>query len=961
MSLPLGTVTFLFTDIEGSTRLWEDHPEEMSAALARHDTLQRDLLQQHNGHIFKTVGDAFCAAFHTAPEALEAALSLQLALVTEPWPEPTPLKVRIALHTGAAESRDNDYFGPPLNRISRLLAACHGEQVLLSAATQELVRDVLPEQVALFFLGEHRLKDLGRPESIYQLFHPALPSRFPPISSLDNPELKHNLPQQVTSFVGREKQIIEVKALLKKTRLLTLTGSGGSGKTRLALQVAADLLDTSGDGVWLVELAALTDPELVPQLLASTFGVSEEPGQSLTQSLVEWLKTKRLFLVLDNCEHLLSACATLVDTLLRHCHYLSILATSREGLGISGETTYRVPSLALPDPKKPQTPASLSLYESVRLFVERAVQVRTDFTITNENAPALAAICHRLDGIPLAIELAAARVRSLSVEEVNQRLDQRFRLLTGGNRTALPRQQTLRSLIDWSYDLLSDAEKTLFCRLSVFSGGWTVEAAEQVCVGGLVEEWELLDLLTSLSDKSLVVAEQRLGHTRYRLLETIRQYSRDRLAETREGQATRNQHLAYFLALAETVEEKLVGADQQIGLEHLEIEHDNLRAALEWATGSDTEQEAGLRLAGALWRFWFIRGHFREGRDWLATFLQHDATPSLATPRAKALNGAGNLASSQGDFPTARALLEEGLALRRELGDTSGVATSLNNLGNIAFSLDDYPAARALFAESLALQRELGNPWGTAAALSNLGLVALDQGDYPAAQALFSESLTLQRELGDTWSVATTLGNLGLVAAWQGDNTAARPLQEESLALRRELGDRAGTALALGNLGNISLAQGDLPTARALFEESLTLRRELNDLRGISLAVYNLGNLAMKQGNPAAARAFYEESLQIDRSLQDRSGVAGSLEGLAPVLAAQGNPYAALQLWAAVERLREELGVPLTPNEKLEQQEQLTAARARLTDPAQAAQAWESGRSLPLEELIALAINKPEM
>lgn len=959
MSLPLGTVTFLFTDIEGSTRLWEASPEEMSLALVRHDALLRDVLQRHNGYIFKTMGDAFCAAFHTAPDALDAALNLQLALVTEAWPEQTPLKVRIALHTGAAESRDNDYFGPPLNRISRLLATCHGEQVLLSAATQELVRDLLPEQVALFYLGEHRLRDLGRPESIYQLFHPALPSRFPPISSLDNPDLKHNLPQQVTSFVGREKQITEVKAILKRSRLLTLTGSGGSGKTRLALQVAADLLDTSGDGVWLVELAALSDPNFVPQLVASVFGVTEEPGQSLTQSLIEWLKSKRLLLLLDNCEHLLSACATLADTLLRHCSQVTILATSREGLGISGETTYRVPSLSLPDSKKPQTPESLSLYESVRLFVERAVQVQTRFTITNENAPALAAICHRLDGIPLAIELAAARIRSLSVEEVNQRLDQRFRLLTGGNRTALPRQQTLRSLIDWSYDLLSDAEKTLLCGLSVFAGGWTLQAAEQVCSGEGVEEWEILDLLTSLSDKSLVVAEQRQGHTRYRLLETIRQYARDRLLESGHASATRHQHLAFFLNLAETAEPELVGADQKVWLERLETEHDNLRAALEWSSGDSDSGERGLRLAAALWRFWYIRGYLSEGRSWLRDLLALPATAPVA--RAKALHGAGNLAFTQGDPLAAQSLLTAGLALRRELNDLPGIAFSLNSLGNVAYTQDDYPTARRLFAESLELQRRQGNQWGIAAALSNLGLVTLDQGDYPTAQALFEESLGLQRELGDQWSMATSLGNLGLVATSQGDYATAQPLQEESLALRRALHDRAGTALALGNLGNIALALGDYPTAHALFEESLTLRRELNDPQGISLAVYNLGNLAAKQGDYATARRHYEESLQLDHALQDRSGVAGSLEGLAPVLAAEGNVYPAIQLWAAVERLREELGIPLAPNEQQQQQEQIAAARARLTDPAQAAQAWESGQSLPLEELIALAINKPDL
>ncbi len=479
-TLPTGTVTFLFTDIEGSSARWEKHEAAMSPALARHDALLRESFAAHGGHAFKTVGDAFCAVFATAPDAVAAALLAQQKLVAEPWDAALGgVRVRMAVHTGAAEMREADYFGPPLNRVARLLSIGHGGQALLSQPTFELVRDHLPAGADLRDLDLHRLKDLQRPEHVYQLLHPALPADFPKLKSLD--PLTNNLPIQATSFVGREKEIKEVKALLAKTRLLTLTGSGGAGKTRLSLQVAADLVEGEGDGVWLAEFAPLSDPGLVPQTVAQALGVREEPGRPITQTLVDFLKPKSLLLVLDNCEHVLDAAAQLCDAILRACPNVRIIASSREGLNIAGETTYRIPSLTVPDLRQTATPESLSQYEAVRLFIERAQAAQPAFSVTNANAPAVAQICHRLDGIPYAIELAAAKVRALSAEQISARLDDRFRLLTGGSRTALPRQQTLRAMIDWSYDLLSPEEQTLLRRLSVFAGGWTLEAAEAVC------------------------------------------------------------------------------------------------------------------------------------------------------------------------------------------------------------------------------------------------------------------------------------------------------------------------------------------------------------------------------------------------------------------------------------------------------------------------------------------------
>ena len=799
MPLPSGTVTFLFSDIEGSTRLWEEHPEAMRLALARHDELLRQAIEDNYGVVFKTIGDAFCAAFATAPDALAAALAAQVAFHSEPWPDALSLRIRMALHAGAAGFRDNDYFGQPLNRVARLLAAGHGGQVLLSDVAHDLTRDTLPPSASLRPLGEHRLRDLGRPEPVFQLLSPALSDTFPPLKSLDNPELLNNLPQQVTSFIGREKEIEAVRTLLHKTRLLTLTGSGGSGKTRLGLQVAAEVLEDYPDGAWLVELAPLSDPALVPQSIAQALSVREEPGKPLMQTLTAALKSQRLLLVLDNCEHLLAACAQLVDTLIRSCPGVRVLASSREGLGTAGETVYRIPSLSLPDLKQTATPASLTTYEAVRLFVDRAMAALPAFAVTNHNAPALASLCHRLDGIPLAIELAAARVRSLSVEEINGKLDNCFRLLTGGSRTALPRQQTLRALIDWSYDLLKGQEKTLLCCLSVFAGGWTLEAAEQVgtgesLTGASIEDWEVLDLLTSLADKSLVLAQTQGEATRYGLLETVRQYARDRLTESGESLVVRARHGDCFLTLAEEVKPKLRGPEQAQWLEVLEEEHDNLRQALTWYMEDieDTEAgEKGLRLGTALSEFWWTRGHLSEGRERLGALLAHPGGQERTKARADALNGAGMLTWGQGDYGGARGLYEESLAIGRALGDKRGIAYSLANLGLVSAEQGDYSGARVLLEESLTIGRELGDKRGIALSLNYLGNAAYKQGDYSGARVLLEESLTIGRASGNKFGIAASLTNLGNVAYEQGDYALARVLHEESLAIGRELGAKA--------------------------------------------------------------------------------------------------------------------------------------------------------------------------
>ena len=925
---PTGTVTFLFTDIQSSTSLWESDPVTMRPALARHDQILRQALTQHNGYVFKTVGDAFCAAFATAPEALAGALSAQLALVDEPWETQTPLLVRMALHTGSAEERDGDYFGPPLNRVARLMAAGHGGQVLLSLTAQELTRDALPASAFLLDLGPRRLKDLGRPETVFQLLHPSLPAEFPPLNSLDNPALPNNLPQQVTSFIGREAQVVEVKALLARTRLLTLTGAGGSGKTRLSLQVAADLLDGEGDGVWLVELAALAAPALVSQAVAGVLGVKEAAGKTVQQALIEWLRPRHLLLILDNCEHLIAACASLAADILRSCPDVHLLASSREPLNVAGEQTYRVPSLSLPDPKQAQTVEGLSQYEAARLFIERAQAVQPSFSVTDANAPAVAQVCFRLDGIPLAIELAAARVRSLSAEEINRRLDQRFRLLTSGSRDTLPRQQTLRALIDWSYDLLTEPEKSLLSRLSVFAGGWTLSAAEAVCAGEPVEDFEVLDLLTALVDKSLVVAEPAGNGTRYRLLETVRQYGGDRLGESGEAETVCGRAVACFVALSEEAEPHLMGPEQGAWLLRLEAEHDNLRASLSWSEclqgkrsndgGPRLANEDGLRLAGALWRFWSVRGHLSEGRRWLDLALARAGASraEASTAQAKALRGAGTLAMNQADFAGARGLYEESLMLSRQLEDQQSIAHALGNLGWVAWNQADYAGARGLYEESLMLSRQVGDQQGITHALGGLGWVALSQGDFAGARGFQEESLMLSRQLGDPQGIARALGNLGNVAQSQGDFAGARGFQEECLTIERQLGDQQSIARALGNLGTVAQNQGDFAGARGFQEESLTLSRQLGDQHGIANALGNLGIVAHWQGHGERAARL--------------SGAAASL--------------------------RESIGSRRNPVDQ-EKMDKTLASVAEALGEAVFAAAWDAGRAMTLDEAAVYALS----
>jgi predicted ATPase/class 3 adenylate cyclase len=1036
-------VTFLFTDVEGSTRLWEQHSPAMHAALTRHDALLRAVCDLRGGHVFNTVGDAFHVAFGDAATALDAAVEAQRILMLEPWDEIGPLRVRMALHTGEPWQRDGDYFGPPLNRCARLIGAAHGGQIVLSRSSAEHVQACLPDGVALRDLGRHRLRDLTQSEHIFQALHPDLAADFPRLRSLDT--LPNNLPIQLTTFVGRRRELAAVRELTRDQRLVTLTGSGGCGKTRLALQAAADLSKYYHDGAWLVELATVTEPERVPQAVATALGVREadrprprqhgglpQSGGSAGEappiesshhawqsSLIGYLHAQEALIVLDNCEHVVDACAQLVEAILQACPQVHILATSREALGIAGETSFPVPSLSLPTTDVDEID-DLIRYEAIRLFIQRAGSVQPGFKLDTGNATAVVQIVRRLDGIPLAIELATARLKLLSPEQIALRLDDRFRLLTGGSRTALPRQQTLQAMMDWSYDLLDEDERTLLRRLSVFGGGFTLEAVEAICLdpapaadadahvhGTANEDTDattsgaidaaafapsILDLVAQLIDKSLVSVDDGAGTPRYRMLETVRQYGREKLVMAGEAAPFRQRHRDWCLALAEVAAREMQGPEQVAWINRIAAEHDNLRAALGWSLGGDAPGD-GARLAGALWWFWFVRGFLSEGRDWLDRAL---AIPDLDEPsRAEAMLGAGALAWRQRDYEAADTQLAASLALYRSLDCPRGIARALHFLGRLAQFQGDYQWAGALYEESLSLAASTRDTWAIAATMDAMGLMAWQQGDFTRAKALLDGSLAYTRQLGDPLGTADALNILGRIAFDQGDYPSATALIEESLAVYRALGDRVAIAYVNSKLGHIALCQGDIARAEELiershheshalgekrclayagislgalahmrgdlepaarhFEDSLALAREIGDKRGIADAADSLGWLARAQGAPDIAAAHLREALTLYVEMDDKIGVIEALAGLAGTRIAT-DPSLAMQLLAASEALRQALGAPQSPLYAATLDRDAAALRAAIGD-ADFEAALTEAHSMPLDAVLTKTLS----
>jgi predicted ATPase/class 3 adenylate cyclase len=904
------TLAFLFTDIEGSTallrRLGDDDYAQM---LAAHHALIRSALAAHDGREVDTAGDGFFAVFSSPRGCVAAVLEMQQAIAAHAWPGGERVRVRMGVHCGEAARTAAGLVGLEVHRAARVAGVAYGGQVLVSEAAAVLVRDWLPPGAALADLGVHRLKDLGHPERIFQLTTAGLPAHFPPLRSLGNPALPNNLPAQLSSFIGRDREVGEVRALVKSCRLVTLAGAGGCGKTRLGLQVAAGLLDGSGDGVWAVELAAVTDQDAVAPAIAGTLGIAGQPGRPVAAALLDALAPQDILIVLDNCEHLIDACAKIADAIVRHCPRVHLLATSREPLGIGGETIYRVPSLSLPGPGDSDsgTPESS---DAVALFTDRARTQGVSLAADEQTAPLVVSVCRRLDGMPLAIELAAARLRTMSLASLHDRLDQRFRLLTGGSRTALPRQQTLLATVDWSYSLLGSAEQSLLRRLSVFAESFDLDAVEAVCGFGDIEELDVAGLLGSLTDKSLVGAEPAGATLRYRLLETIRQFAAGRLAGTGEDEAAAAAHCAHFLSVAEAAAPHLTGPDQGRWLAQLDVEQPNLRRAAEHAAGAPEGTARVLRFGVALRRYWLARSRDEEARGLLVPVLQRP--DARADPRlfGAALVTAVLTARTAGPG-TARQLGEQALEFARRLGDERLLIESL------AASCDAY---------FLAGQPETGRPLG-------------------------QEAVERARQLGDDVLLGESLMEY-LLYSDLIDPASYRQLFAEAIACTRRSGDQLMSCHLYNDAGVQALQDGDIPAARAHLDAATRAMQAIGE-NFASLPV-NLGWVLRQEGGPDAARSMFGAGLRAARRNGDRSGIGYASLGLACLAADRGDWHQAGQLHGVAQAFLDRAGEPWQDPEARYRRESLADVRARLAAD-QFDRAYAEGMALSLDEALDLA------
>lgn len=1013
--LPTGTVTFLLTDVEGSTKLWEAGADETAASIARHYELLDAAVALHGGArpVEQGEGDSVVAAFSRASDAVAAALDVQRAFAQELWPAGGEVRVRMALHTGEIRLRDaGNYFGPTIIRCARMRAIGHGGQTLISDATRDLVVDALPPDAEMRDLGLHRLKDLGRAERIWQLVHPELPHEFAPLRSLG--AMPTNLPAQVSSFVGREAEIASVRQAVREHRLVTLTGTGGCGKTRLALHAAADELDIRPDGVWCAELAAVGHGHDISQTVAGVFGLREEFGRPLIDTLTEQLRDLDALLVVDNCEQVLDAAARMIESLLHACPRLRVLATSREPLGVAGEIAWRVPSL--------------ETSTAVALFVERAQEARPGFVPDAEALTAIGQIAERLDGIPLALELAGARVRMMHPTRIAAALDDRFRLLTGGSRTAMPRQQTLEASIAWSYELLDDDERALARRLSVLHG-FTLDAAEATGSDDGNDPFGVLDKLGRLADKSLIHVDHEGSDARYRMLESVRQFLQARLVESGEADAVRKRHFAYFLALAEQMAPRLAMSDGPVYLARLETDHDNLDTALEWGDAAGATEEM-LRFTTALTLFWELRGHLGKGGRWFARVLRDGDDMPPTAERARALWGAAHVALYGDDFDTMMVRAPQALAMAETIGDDWAAARALNSLG-LGEALFDPVAARVTLARSIELGRVIGDDWavadgwkmmtvayyvehdeaGAAPALEDLrrvaeelesefflawyygtvGYFAAHRGEYATAQAAFYRSAHLCRVVGDpstggfteAWSldaraavgdralaaagldsliarasasgsglaVPDAVTSLADVALATGDVTTACALLEPMIESTRGHGPPIWSAQLLRALGAAKRIGSELDAAQAALEEATVLAAPVGNEWLLAQTEYELGLIAHLRGEPAHAEDVLHAALSRQVRHGLRPGIAATLDALGALALDAESTAEAVRCFAAADALRSAIGLATRPIEDAPRVLHLELARGVLGDET-FEQLWYEAANLPLSEMI---------
>jgi predicted ATPase/class 3 adenylate cyclase len=839
--MPSGTVTFLFTDIEGSTERWERNAPAMQDAVRRHDTILRESIESRGGYVFKTIGDAFCAVFSRAEDAVLAALDVQRRLSEEDFSAVDAIRVRLALHTGTADERSADYFGPTVNRVARLLASGHGGQVLFSGITADLVRDRLPDGVTFRDLGRHRLKDLAEAASIHQLAAPGLAHEFPPLRSID--ARPSNLPYAVTTFVGRQEELAGTRRLFDETRLLTLVGTGGVGKTRLAVQLAADVSDTFVDGLWFVDLAPIGDPLFVAPAVLSTIGVREEPGRDATDTLVAQLREKRVLIVLDNCEHLVAGAAHLLDRLLRECSLVRAIATSREALEIPGEIVFRVSTFQEDD--------------GAELFASRAKAAVPSFALTPENIGTVKRICKRLDGIALAIELAAARVKSMSIEELWKRLDDRFRILTGGSRTALPRQRTLRGLIEWSYNLLDEPEKILMRRLAIFAGTFSIDSAAAVCAFEPVEDFEVVDLLSRLVDKSLVQFESG-DEPRYWLLESNKEFAAERLDEAGEREILQRRRAERLLSEAKAAFENRGTSSFEAYTTEMARDYSEYRAALQWALGDGGEVALGAALTRPLATFWYERGQAREGQYWLERVLEHGPAVIGNEDWAHATMGLSNQFQAQGEYALMEAAARRADEAYATLGDVVGQAMARNLLAAGAYFAGRFEEAAGMYESVATMARRSGSRRLECSALGNLAEVLTEWNcEYERSEELYARAVAIARDLGNSYLLGAGLGAWSQTAAYQGATERAESLATEALGVFRTLGDDHRILEQLIRLAQYRITAKRLDDATIPLREAAGMLRDVLHPREFAQFSEACADLAAATGDPRRAAELF--------------------------------------------------------------------------------------------------------
>lgn len=959
-NIPSGNVTFLFTDIEGSTKLAQKNTELYIPALDKHNKILSEVVQSNKGFVFKTVGDAFCCAFENSNDAVKAALDAQTELSSQDWKD-AEIKVRMGIHSGKAEWSGHDYMGYlTLARSSRIMSAAFGNQILISNEVYENIKDNLnyytEEKISFRDFGERRLKDLITPMRIFQLVSDKLQTEFPPIKTLD--VRPNNIPVQLTSFIGRDIEIPEIKSSLEKSRLVTLLGHGGTGKTRLSIQVGADLIDDFPNGVFLVELAPVSEPGWIPETILNSLKIKEEKGKSTTDTLTDFLKDKEMLLLIDNCEHLIDESAKLCELLLIKCQKLKIIATSREALNCPGEQIYRVPALAYPDPAMQETAETLSQYASVRLFIERALSVNPEFRVNNNSAPALAEICSRLDGIPLAIELAAARTKVMSVEKINERLDDSFKLLTGGIRTALPRQQTLKALIDWSYDLLSENEKLLLVRLSVFNGSWSLEAAEEICSDGKISDAEILDLMSQLVEKSVIIYDDI--SERYKMLETIRQYGKEKLELSGESEDLTKRHFRFFKEFAMNNLKDITGENQVECLKMIETDINNINKALsEFENLQDKEE--GVRLAVALEVYWDIKGDFSSMSKWNeVSFKYMNQIPDNL--KAAILYTAGLVNKNNGKYKIAEKLHEECLMLRLAINDRPKVANSLWAIGEIASIKGNFMKARTYYEKCLEIRKEHNNKRGISSVTNSLSNISLYLKDYEKARSLMLENLDLLREINEKRPIALTLYNLAITEYHSGgsepdDYIKANEYLEESLLIFGQLGNSMNIGYCYILYGLIEINLKNLEKARTLLNDALSLMRKANYKYGVGNALFNIGNVELKLRNLEKAKSLFKECLTIKIEFHDKVTIAACFSKLSQIAELLSDYKKSLLLFCSSLKINEDLGTIETEESILERKEIYSRLNSKLGDE-EFSMLMETGRSLTMDQAVEIALSE---